>query len=288
METNYLRSDSSQDNSKPKQIIQDPGRIVYHGYEEKDGFVTGLAAYADPGGLGKFNLRVSGQRETVDGYAQDARIVKMQLTPIPPKTSDVFDEHRQSALASKKQWWYSQLDALKKIVQNTDDPAKLNDPDWLWHQGPGAKSDALSRAINLKQPGDCLIEIEASSLTKPSGPNLMSLYIDPMHIPFRGLHVYKPLIAMGGTTSLVWARTHPLGGNPDLYLWLYCLDDGGSNPRFKGSSGQPANVDDEVSAADNVNECHHGGIWRVHVYGASDADYDINIDWRLEVALPPG
>ncbi|MBI5032670.1 MAG: hypothetical protein HZB51_19275 [Chloroflexi bacterium] len=287
MDTTSLQPTQTPDQSRPNQIVQETGKIVYREYIQGDGFVTGIAEYADPGGSGKFKLRVSGQRNTVDGYAQNARIVKMQLTPIPPKTSDVFGEHRQSALTSKKQWWYAQLDGLKKIVQNTNDPAKLNDPDWLWRQGPGAKNEALDRMINLKQPGDCLIEIEASPLTKPSGSNLMSLYIDPMHIPFRGLHVYKPLVAQGGSTSKVWAQTHPSGGNPDLYLWLYCLEDGGANPRFKDSSGHPANVDDQVSATDNVNECHQGGIWRVHVYGASDADYDINIDWRLEVALPP-
>lgn len=289
MATSSLQPTQSPDSSQSNQMIQETGKIVYREYVQGDGFVTGIADCTDPGGQGKCRLKVSGQRNTIDQYAQNARIAKMQVLPADSKTSELFKQYRQSALDSKRQWWYAQLDKLKGIVQSTNDLERLNDPDWLWRQGPGAKDAAVDRKLDLKQNTDCLIEIEPSPPQKGSDSSHLSIFIDPMHIPFRGLHVYKPLIALGGTTSQVRASTHPVGnGNPDLYLWLYCLEDGGANPRNKGLSGMPAGQDDQVSAPDNVSECLQGGIWRVHVYGASDADYEINIDWRLERAFPPG
>lgn len=225
--------------------------VEYKEYLKHDGYVTGIAYYSNPQGLGNFRLYVSGPPESVDRFAAEAGIISMQIAPGRDEDFALMRERQAEACKLQSERLQRQLEALHK----------LSDPEVLKNLSEEDRADLLREASdplpqhdaekpNLRR--DRHIQIEVLDKLEPRTPYFLSFTVDPS-------------VAQGTCdiwslfdTNVIetWANLLWTGGDPDLYLYR------GFSEMARSTNGT------------GFNESVYGwggwGEWKLHVYGFSD------------------
>lgn len=240
-----------------------PGEGIPIHYEkiiQQDGYVTGVAVVESPGGAGRFEIRVSGQLESIEAYAQQARITRLDLNVLDDEEKQV-EANRQRVLAANRQEWLEQLNQLKTKVEAAD-LTELNDLDSLVKQlkPEGKEAGRMNSEEDLSQ--DRLIEIIPLDDQDPDQPHQLSIAIHPT-VPQGRRDIYKPVVT--GTVSASASITVS-AGDADLALYR-------SGKIFDAS----------LSSGNSDAVFGQGGVgqWKLHVIGFTNATYQVFGDWVL-------
>jgi hypothetical protein len=235
--------------------------IHYDQIIEQDGYVTGIAHLSSPSGHGSFEIRVSGQRQNVKDYEQQARIIKLDVARID-SAQQVSDLALQKVLQGRRQEWLGRLELVKIFIESAN-LDQLSDPEWICKQFqlPDKDSDCKSSEEDLSQ--DRLIEIRPSDVLDPNLTYLLSFTIHP-DVPKGKRDIYRPVV-QGSTSASAFISVS--SGDADLELYR-----GG---QFRDSSRS-------AGAFDSVYATGGSGNWKLHVIGYSNATYELSGDWVLQ------
>ncbi len=175
-------TDSAQDQTQG-------ARIEFETIQDYDGYVTGAARYQDRDGLGEFAVNVSGTREAILKYAEQARILRLQIVPLERADRKAMAEQRRAATAYWRTVWQDRLKRLRKVV-NESSPELLADPDKLWQTARDLERAETGRRPKLDWAYDQLIEIKSEGDLPKGEGYAFSLQIDPKLGPFEA-HSYS-------------------------------------------------------------------------------------------------
>lgn len=241
----------------------DPKKGVPIHYEEiivQDGYVTGVARLKSPSGAGDFEIRVSGQRPSIDEYEQQARVIKLDIAPIAAE-QQFAEARRQQVLLARRQEWLDNLNQLKAAVESAG-LDELKDAGGLYSQLQPAGKDAGHKNSEEDLSRDRLIEITPVGDLGSDQAYHLSFVIDPT-VPQGRRDIYKPVV-QGSTFAS--AAISVSAGDADLELYR-----GGGFRDASRSTG----------ASDSVFGSGGVGGWKLHVIGFTNATYQVFGDWVL-------
>jgi hypothetical protein len=213
-----------------------------------------------PGGAGSFEFHVSGQPESIEAYAQQARILRLDIAPIDDEEMQI-EANRQKVLAANRREWLEQIHLLKGDVEAAA-LTELNNLDSLINQlkPEGKEAARMNSEEDLSQ--DRLIEIIPLYDPDPDQAHQLSFTIHP-DVPKGRRDIYKPVV--GGTPSASGSISVS-AGDADLALYR-----GGQIFDTSLSSGKTDAVFGQGGA----------GQWKLHVIGFTNATYQVFGDWVL-------
>ncbi|MGB8646902.1 MAG: hypothetical protein WCF84_16820 [Anaerolineae bacterium] len=175
-------------------------------------YFTGTAHYQDPGGLGKFTIRVSGQPATLDEYTSQVRILLLQTQPLAQVRPETVKQYQDASRDYLRQQWNKRLDALRAFVDQDAPVEFLMDPDRLWSEFRKREQAQVSDDSRSNWQQDCVIEIIPEGLERGS-VYWMECQLDPRCVTPPHRDVYRK-------TGTAFPSLIPRGGNPYLYsLW---------------------------------------------------------------------
>lgn len=221
---------------------------------------TGIAEYSDPNGKGKFKIYVTGKREEIKLYAEQANILSMQIAPAENRDNKA-SEPRMAILKELFQRQQKKVERLNMLLPILS-PEKLeNISQEQWQKLKAEFTDKHEHKLDWEH--DRLIEIEV--LDPPLKPNErydLSYTIDPKVATGR-CDVYT----LRHNAWSAKACIDTTKGNPDLYLYRdhFRVDSSEFGPGF----------DENVSGGGSL------ATWRVHVYGRKTARYTIYGRWVI-------
>lgn len=222
--------------------------------------VTGIAEYSDPDGQGKYKIYVTGKREEIKLYAEQATILSMQIARAD-NHDDRVSKPRITILRELLQRRQRQIKRLKMFLPILSSEKLENMADEEWQKLKAEFTDKHEHKLDWEH--DRLIEIEV--LDPPLKPNELydlSYTIDPTVVT-ESCDVYT-------LRHNAWSAKAKIDihlGDPDLYLY----DD-------------DSMVDSSESRPGECEKVSGGGYlatWRVHVYGKSTARYTIYGRWVI-------
>lgn len=229
---------------------------------EQDGYFTGIARVESPSGEGRFRIEVSGQLDSIQEFAANAKILILHLEDADVDSFDAIVQERENQIAERRRnELHMLLDAAHERVDEAS-PAELSDPDFLCNlilQAP-VVFERGEPEFNPELDREILIAIEDEIVSET--PLVVRFKIDPA-VAQGHKDIYGPVVdrvkeVQGGITVG--------SGNPDLRLYR-----GG-----KWKDGSATN-----SGTESVAGKDGAGNWRMHVYGQTDATYEVNGDWLL-------
>jgi hypothetical protein len=246
-----------------------PQRIKYDEIVDQGTHVTGIARLDNPAGPGAFEFRVSGQETEVVRYGEEAVIQQLELHVLEGDEHEgLLEEGRMSALELRRAYWRDWLKARCEALRGLIDAADLEllADKREWSVRLCLELLTFDKPIYADEPEpdlttDRLCEIEPVDLAEEIKYRLL-YRIDPT-VPKGQRDIYVPVDA---NLAQAWARVDAISGDPDVYLYR-----GGLLKDFSVSSG----ATDEVSASGG------SGLWRLHVYGFTAAEYRLSGDWIL-------
>lgn len=236
--------------------------VEYKEYLKHAGYVTGIAYYSNPQGLGNFRIYVSGPPESVDRFAAEASILAMQIAPGTDKDYAELIEQQAEACKRQNERLRRQAEAIRKLTDATTMAAVKDDERRdLIRAASDPRPEHDAGKPNLQR--DRLIEIEVLDKLEPRVPYFLRYTVDPSVA--RGT---CDIWSMFDNNVIdTWANLTWTGGDPDLYLYR------GFNEMARSINGSGLN--ESVYAWGGV------GAWRLHVYGYSDASsYEISEVYR--------
>ncbi|HNP73820.1 MAG TPA: hypothetical protein PLO33_19295 [Kouleothrix sp.] len=236
--------------------------IEYKEYLKHDGYVTGIAYFSNPQGLGNFRIYVSGPPESVDRFAAEASVIAMQIAPGTDKDYEQLFEQQAEACRRQNERLRRQADAIRKLSDSAFmDAVDADERRDLIRAASDPRPQHDACKPNLRR--DRLIEIEVLDSLKPRVPYFLSYTIDPSVA--RGTCDIWSLF--DDNVIDTWANLTWTGGDPDLYL-------------YRGFSEMARSVNG-AGANESVYGWGGVGAWRLHVYGYSDASsYEISETYR--------
>lgn len=244
-----------------------PQRISYDEIVQEEGYVTGIAHFENQDGPGGFRFRVSGQEAAVLMYAEEAVVQKLALHVLDEEQLwEQLAERRASALELRRAYWHDWLEqrceALHGLVDVADLALLADNREWSVRLC--LELLTFRKPLYLEEPAfdptqDRLIRVEPLDIGADVKYRLEWL-IHPT-VKAGKCDIYQPVDA---GISEAWARVSSTVGDADLYLYR-----GGVLKDSSTSSG----VLDEVSASGGK------GLWRLYVYGYTDAQYTQPADW---------
>lgn len=252
-------SNESSRQARPHPADQQPKgtRLKYQEYLKHDTYVTGIAYYANPQGLGNFRIYVSGPPDSVDRFAEEASIIAMQIAPGTDADFAKMRERQAEACKRQSERLQRQAEALRKLA----DPAALAGLSEYERRELISDASDPQPAHDGAQPNlqrDRLIQIEVLDKLEPRVPYFLAYTIDPSVA--RGTCDIWCLFS--GNVIETWAGLTWTGGDPDLYLYR------GYAEMARSTNGTGSN--------ESVYGWGGWGEWRLHVYGFSDgSSYEI-------------
>lgn len=242
---------------------QEPTPITYDDIIVHDSYVTGIAHYNNPQGLGEFELRVNGSSDKVEEYGATARIVRLEYGPLNQEKRDALQVQRDTTLASMREYWHHQLEIIQRRVFEVDEKT-LQDPEAVWALRENAEKIADAEYSDPDFQNELAILIEVLNEDTEDTPQYLSFVIDPF-IDRNETRRYVPVVNGNWSVSATVEPVGPVNGDPDLRLYRGGHWRGGS---FRGT-GQ----------SDSVYAQGGNGSWELQVRGYSASNYILYGDW---------
>lgn len=238
--------------------------ITFHEYIQHDGFVTGVARYQEPtADLGDFQIRVSGQPESVNVFGAEARILSLRIVPITARDGYLEEQHAA--------WLKRNLERFKRsqvaLLQLLDLDKKADLAAWSVREADLLDLISPSGEHDLDFERHRLVEIQVLSKLNPKQAYRLSLQIDPS-VAVGTCDIFR----YSGDTGEIGEMDASItvqGGNPDLYL-------------YQGGAWR-----DDSTHGPGQSESVHGdgtsGTWRLHVHGqGAGSTYTLNASWIIK------
>jgi hypothetical protein len=195
------------------------------------------------------------------GYEQQAKIIKLDLTPID-NVQQASGQLLQAVLNARRQEWLGRLEHVRGFVESAN-LDQLKDSELICNQGRLPDKDPVCPCSEEDLSQDRLIEIRPLDSLDPSRAYLLSFQTHP-DVRKGRRDIYRPVV-QGSTVASAFISVST--GDADLELYRGCA--------FRDYS-RSAGPTDSVYASGGV------GNWKLHVVGYTNATYELSGDWVLK------
>ena len=224
--------------------------VEFKEFLKHDGYVTGIAYYSNPQGLGNFRIYVHGPPESVKRFGAEAGIISMQIAPGRDEDFALMRERQAEACKRQSERLQRQVEALHKLADPAAKDLSGDERGELLRDASDPLPEHDGGKPNLQR--DRLIEIEVLDELKPRTPYFLAFTVDPSVA--RGTCDIWSLF--NGNVIETWANLAWTGGDPDLYLYR------GFAEMARSTNG--------TGFGEGVYGWGGSGEWKLHVYGFSD------------------
>lgn len=248
------KRDEGDSNQQPIQIVYEE-IISYRGGDK----ITGVARVSATQGKGEFEIRVTGNTETVKDYAKQARFLELSLTSQNKRAQTKRRKLYQLYQQELRNRWFARLKSLNSVVKNAS-PQQLDALEHWWqdstrqYQTPATSEleviARLAQTLNESTPpaiaADDFRLIEIKPLHSAEDSYLFRFTVDP---EIFARDVYKPIAP--GTDKNIKAEIVQQGGLPVMKLSFF--DE--KNHKEISKTGNPLweNTNNELSLTISAN-----------------------------------
>jgi len=235
-------------------------------------YVTGIAIINSTNGTGRFRLEVSGPAEAVLAYAEEARILQLEMKPFDSEAAEQLERVHQEREKNHREQWYAWIENTcqelhASVESSSDHDIEANLLELIVNLGDMAqrKLGANLESAEIDLTSDRLITLEPIEFEKDGAEYYHLRFVIDPSVAQGQSDYYAPaagLQADNKSATLFWG-----GGDPDLYLYR-----GGNS---KARSLKPAGHNEYVGAVNG------SGSWSLRVYGYTAAQYTLSTDWIL-------